>query len=83
MMLNHKDLQLTDRDCLEMYRLMLTARRFDERTWLLNRAGKIPFLVSCQGQEALQVGAAYALDRDHDYSAPYYRDFGVVLKVGM
>ncbi|BAM47319.1 thiamine pyrophosphate-dependent dehydrogenase E1 component subunit alpha [Amphibacillus xylanus] len=83
MMLNHKDLQLTDRDCLEMYRLMLTARRFDERTWLLNRAGKIPFLVSCQGQEALQVGAAYALDRDHDYSAPYYRDFGVVLTLGM
>lgn len=82
-MLNHKDLQLTDRDCLEMYRLMLTARRFDERTWLLNRAGKIPFLVSCQGQEALQVGAAYALDQDHDYSAPYYRDFGVVLTLGM
>ena len=83
MMLNHKDLQLTDRDCLEMYRLMLTARRFDERTWLLNRAGKIPFLVSCQGQEALQVGAAYALDQDHDYSAPYYRDIGVVLTLGM
>lgn len=82
-MLNHKDLQLTDRDCLEMYRLMLTARRFDERTWLLNRAGKIPFLVSCQGQEALQVGAAYALDQDHDYSAPYYRDIGVVLTLGM
>ena len=82
-MLNHKNLQLTDRDCLEMYRLMLTARRFDERTWLLNRAGKIPFLVSCQGQEALQVGAAYALDQDHDYSAPYYRDIGVVLTLGM
>ena len=82
-MINHKDLQLTDDDVLEMYRLMLTARRFDERTWLLNRAGKIPFLVSCQGQEAQQVGAAYALDRDHDYTAPYYRDFGVVLALGM
>lgn len=82
-MINHEDLQLTDDDVLEMYRLMLTARRFDERTWLLNRAGKIPFLVSCQGQEAQQVGAAYALDRERDYTAPYYRDFGVVLALGM
>ena len=30
--------------------------------WLLNRAGKIPFVVSCQGQEAAQVGAAFALE---------------------
>lgn len=82
-MINHKELDLTDEDVLEMYRLMLKARRFDERTWLLNRAGKIPFLVSCQGQEAQQVGAAFALDRTKDYSAPYYRDIGVVLTLGM
>ena len=51
--------------------------------WLLNRAGKIPFVVSCQGQEAAQVGASFALDRDHDYVLPYYRDLGVVLAFGM
>jgi 2-oxoisovalerate dehydrogenase E1 component alpha subunit len=51
--------------------------------WLLNRAGKIPFVVSCQGQEAAQVGAAFALDRDKDYILPYYRDMGVVLTFGM
>lgn len=51
--------------------------------WLLNRAGKIPFVVSCQGQEAAQVGAAFALDRDNDYVLPYYRDLGVVLAFGM
>lgn len=82
-MINHKDLSLSDNDVLEMYRLMLTARRIDERMWLLNRAGKIPFVVSCQGQEAQQVGAAYALDRSKDYSAPYYRDVGIVLTLGM
>ena len=27
-------------------------RKIDERLWLLNRAGKIPFVVSGQGQEA-------------------------------
>ncbi|WP_440895800.1 thiamine pyrophosphate-dependent dehydrogenase E1 component subunit alpha [Amphibacillus sp. Q70] len=82
-MMNHKELDLSDDEVLEMYRLMLTARRIDERMWLLNRAGRIPFVVSCQGQEAQQVGAAFALNRDKDYSAPYYRDVGVVLTLGM
>ena len=59
-----------------MYEVMLLARRIDERMWLLNRAGKIPFVVSCQGQEAAQVGAAFALDREQDYVLPYYRDLG-------
>ncbi|TKI91007.1 3-methyl-2-oxobutanoate dehydrogenase subunit alpha, partial [Bacillus cereus] len=53
------------------------------RMWLLNRAGKIPFVISCQGQEAAQVGAAFALDREKDYALPYYRDMGVVLAFGM
>ncbi|WP_083334737.1 thiamine pyrophosphate-dependent dehydrogenase E1 component subunit alpha [Sediminibacillus halophilus] len=66
-----------------MYRTMLLARRIDERMWLLNRAGKIPFVISCQGQEAAQVGAAFALDRAKDYALPYYRDMGVVLAFGM
>ncbi|GGM22150.1 2-oxoisovalerate dehydrogenase subunit alpha [Paraliobacillus quinghaiensis] len=79
----HVQLGLTDQDVLDMYRTILLARRVDERMWLLNRAGKIPFVVSCQGQEAQQVGAAFALDRDKDYAAPYYRDVGVVLALGM
>ncbi|UOQ95585.1 thiamine pyrophosphate-dependent dehydrogenase E1 component subunit alpha [Halobacillus shinanisalinarum] len=66
-----------------MYRTMLLARKVDERMWLLNRAGKIPFVISCQGQEAAQVGASYALDREKDYALPYYRDMGVVLSFGM
>ena len=34
-------------------------KKTDERLWLLNRAGKIPFVVSGQGQEATQIGMAY------------------------
>ncbi|MEC5422310.1 thiamine pyrophosphate-dependent dehydrogenase E1 component subunit alpha [Virgibacillus sp. C22-A2] len=79
----HEVLGLTDEQALGIYRTMLTARKIDERMWLLNRAGKIPFVISCQGQEASQVGASYALDRDIDYVAPYYRDLGVVLAFGM
>lgn len=79
----HIDAGLTDEQVLEMYETMLLARRIDERMWLLNRAGKIPFVISCQGQEAAQVGAAFAFDRSKDYMLPYYRDLGVVLAAGM
>lgn len=80
---SHEELGLTNEDVLKMFETMLMARRIDERMWLLNRAGKIPFVISCQGQEAAQVGAAFALDNTKDYIAPYYRDMGVVLHFGM
>lgn len=79
----HQQLGLSDEKVLDMYESMLLARRIDERMWLLNRAGKVPFVVSCQGQEAAQIGAGYALDREVDYLLPYYRDLGLVLTFGM
>src|SRR5690606_29001669 len=79
----HEALGLTDTEVIEMFKTMLLARKIDERMWLLNRAGKIPFVISGQGQEAAQVGAAFALDRTKDYIAPYYRDIGVVITFGM
>ncbi|SFC42152.1 branched-chain alpha-keto acid dehydrogenase E1 component [Bacillus sp. OV322] len=79
----HKELGLSNETVLEMYETMLLSRRIDERMWLLNRSGKIPFVISCQGQEAAQVGAAFGLDRKKDYVLPYYRDVGVVLAFGM
>src|SRR5947199_2574986 len=66
----------------DMYRAMLTARMVDERCWLLNRGGKAPFVISCQGQEGAQVGSVFALDRTQDWFAPYYRDLAVVMALG-
>ncbi|WP_347549687.1 thiamine pyrophosphate-dependent dehydrogenase E1 component subunit alpha [Pseudalkalibacillus hwajinpoensis] len=79
----HEALGLSDERVLEMFETMLMARKIDERMWLLNRAGKIPFVISCQGQEAAQVGSAFAMDPEKDFVAPYYRDMGVVLSFGM
>ncbi|WP_054957191.1 thiamine pyrophosphate-dependent dehydrogenase E1 component subunit alpha [Paenibacillus dakarensis] len=79
----HEQLGLTDGQVLDMYKYMVLARKFDERNMLLQRAGKINFHVSGIGQEACQVAAAYALDRERDYFLPYYRDYGFVLTVGM
>lgn len=83
MTLRHIEYGLTNEQVIEMYRIMLLARKVDERQWLLNRAGKLPFVVSCQGQEAAQVGAAFAFVKGKDYFCPYYRDVGFVLAVGM
>lgn len=79
----HLELGLSDEQVIDMYTTMVTARKFDERMLLMQRAGKINFHVSGIGQEVAQVAAAYALDRENDYFLPYYRDYGFVLSVGM
>jgi 2-oxoisovalerate dehydrogenase E1 component alpha subunit len=78
----HEALGLDEDDLLKMYRYMLLARRTDERMWILNRQGKAAFVISCQGQEAAQVGTAYNLRPGYDYVYPYYRDFGITTYLG-
>ncbi len=75
-------LGLESDDLLRMYRYMLLARKVDERSWILNRQGKAAFVISCQGQEAAQVGTAYNLRPGYDYVYPYYRDSGITLLLG-
>lgn len=79
----HTELGLTDEKAIDMYKMMQLGRKFDERSLLLQRAGKINFHVSGIGQEVAQVAAAFALDREQDYYLPYYRDYSFVLAVGM
>ncbi len=79
----HRAVGLSDEAALRMYETMRLARAVDERMWLINRQGRAPFVISCQGQEAAQVGSAAALRPGHDWVAPYYRDAGVVLFLGM
>ncbi|EPE60852.1 2-oxoisovalerate dehydrogenase subunit alpha [Exiguobacterium sp. S17] len=79
---SYEELGLSKQDLIAMFETMVRARKIDERMWKLNRAGKIPFVVSCQGQEAAQVGAAFALEKGIDYILPYYRDVAVVLHFG-
>jgi 2-oxoisovalerate dehydrogenase E1 component alpha subunit len=67
----------------EMYGQLVLARTLDERIWQLNRSGKAPFVVSGQGHEAAQVGAAFALDREKDILLPYYRDLALSLCFGL
>src|SRR5687768_4602446 len=57
----HSTLGLTAEDLVGMYRTILTARVLDQKIWSLNRMGKAAFVVSGQGHEGAQVGAAWAL----------------------
>ncbi len=79
----HRELGLSDDDLRALYRTMVTARAVDQKLWNLSRTRKIPFMIPGQGQEAAQVGSAFALTRGHDVVLPYYRDVGVVLAMGM
>lgn len=79
---NHGDLGLSDSQVIEMYRLMLMARRIDDRMWALQRQGRADFVLGASGHEAVQVASVFALDRDKDWILPYYRDMGVALAWG-
>ncbi len=76
-------MSLEPQDLLRIYETMVLARSLDERQWILNRQGKAPFVISCQGHEAAQVGSAYALTPGKDWILAYYRDLGVMLTLGM
>ncbi len=79
----HVELGLGDEDVLAMYRTMLLARAVDERMWLMQRAGKIAFIISGQGHEGAQVATAWPLRRNQDWMAPYYRSIAGAIAFGM
>jgi 2-oxoisovalerate dehydrogenase E1 component alpha subunit len=81
--LGHIELGLSDEDVLAMYRQMLLARAVDERMWLMQRAGKIAFVISGQGHEAAQVATAWPMRRNQDWMAPFYRSIASALTFGM
>ncbi|XVQ87325.1 pyruvate dehydrogenase (acetyl-transferring) E1 component subunit alpha [Microbispora siamensis] len=69
----------TDPELLRtLYSAMVTARRVDAEGVTLQRQGELCLWPSLLGQEAAQVGSAYAL-REDDHAFPSYRDHAVAL----
>lgn len=58
---------------VELYRRLVTARRFERQATALTRQGRLAVYPSAGGQEACQVGAVLAL-RPDDWMFPTYRD---------
>ncbi|MEA3190399.1 MAG: pyruvate dehydrogenase component alpha subunit [Thermoplasmata archaeon] len=76
------ELDLSDTDLRKLYTTMVRVRKMDEKLILLQRQGRIGFYLSCLGQEACHIGAAYALNED-DWIFPHYRNPGTPLLRGV
>lgn len=68
---------LTSEDLRALYRDMVLTRRFDDEATALQRQGELALYAQGRGQEAAQVGSAYAL-APQDYVFPSYREHGVL-----
>jgi hypothetical protein len=51
--------------------------------WLMQRAGKIAFIISVQGHEVAQVGITWPLRKGRDWMAPFYRSIAAAMTFGM
>ena len=65
-----------------MYRNMVLSRELDRRMLALQRQGRIGTYAMLEGQEAVQIGSALALDPD-DFVFPSYREHGVQVTRGL
>ncbi len=73
---------LDDQKILEMYKYMLFARANDAKTLSLQRQGRAVTYAPLLGEEATQIGSAYAM-RKQDIFVPNFRQHGVFLMRGL
>ncbi|WP_424002160.1 pyruvate dehydrogenase (acetyl-transferring) E1 component subunit alpha [Haloarcula salina] len=64
---------LSDDELVEIYRYLKLGRHFDQRAVSLQRQGRMGTYPPMSGQEASQVGSAFALD-ERDWLFPSYRE---------
>lgn len=73
--------ELTDAQLLELYEQMKRARRLDERAIALQRRGELGTYAPAIGQEAAQVGSAFAM-AEGDWLVPSFREQSALLVHG-
>lgn len=74
--------RLTEADYRKFYRDMVVVRKFDTEAANLQRQGQLALWVPSHGQEAAQVGSAYAT-RAQDHVFPSYREHVVGMIRGL
>ncbi len=72
---------LSDAQVKELYELLVISRTFDGRALNLQREGRLGTYAPVLGQEASQVGSAYAFDKT-DWLFPSFREMAVFMTIG-
>ena len=75
--------RLEKADLLDIYRLMLLARRIDDKEIQLKRQNKIFFQISGAGHEGVLAAASKVFRPTYDWFYTYYRDRALCLGLGM
>jgi 2-oxoisovalerate dehydrogenase E1 component len=70
-------------ELLNVYRLMHTSRRLDDKMLTLLKQGRGFFHIGCSGHEAIQLAATKAMIPGKDWGMLYYRDMAYTLGMGM
>src|SRR6202165_1679236 len=78
-----RDTDLDEKTLKQWFNYMLLGRQVDYRFQVLNRQGRAPFIISCAGHEAAQIGVSWPLKPKYDWLAPYYRDVVLCMRMGM
>jgi len=73
--------KLSAEDLKKLYTFMVTTRVADSKALKLQRQGRMGTFAQSIGQEACQVGSAYALGAN-DWTVPYFRDLGIYITLG-
>jgi 2-oxoisovalerate dehydrogenase E1 component len=78
-----RDTDLDEKTLKAWFNYMLLGRQVDYRFQVLNRQGRAPFIISCAGHEAAQIGVSWGLKPKYDWVSPYYRDVVLCLRMGV
>ena len=80
---NGKRIKFSNDELMEVLKMMITTRTYDNKAMNYLRQGKTFFHIAASGHEAVQMAVGLLLNPKKDWFFPYYRDLGVVLMTGV
>ncbi|MBI2652555.1 pyruvate dehydrogenase (acetyl-transferring) E1 component subunit alpha [Candidatus Woesearchaeota archaeon] len=70
--------KLSNNEIKKIYEMLILVRVFDQKAFNMQRQGRLGTYIQFKGQEACQVGSAFAL-QDDDFIFPMYRNSGLLI----